>query len=81
MIILNMFSHIVGKLIPLKGLIDHLEQIGVLLFILLLLIFDNIVIFVEDVEHPLPVVLKLNQRLIDSLAGCCPLIFRERLLQ
>jgi hypothetical protein len=76
-----MFSHKVGKLIPLEGLIDHLDQIGVLFFILLLLIFDHIVIFVEDVEHPLPVVLKLNKRLIDSLSGSCLLIFTEKLLK
>jgi hypothetical protein len=54
-----MLSHIVGELVSFKGLIDQLDQLGVLFVISLH------VIFVVDVKHPLAVVLELNEGLVD----------------
>jgi hypothetical protein len=54
-----MLCHEVWKLVPFKGLINHLDQLGVLLVIHLL------VFLVVDVEHPLTVVLELIEGLID----------------
>jgi uncharacterized protein YqhQ len=54
-----MLGHKVWELVHFKGLINHLNQLRVLLVIPLL------VILVVNVEHPLAVVLKLNEGLID----------------
>ena len=54
-----MVGHEVWKLVPFKGLINHLDQLGVLLVISLL------VILVVDVENPLTVVHELIEGLID----------------
>jgi hypothetical protein len=67
-IVLNMFSHVVGELVPFERLIDHLDQNGVLLDIY------RLVVFVVDVKHPLSVVLELDKGLIDLLS---PFLFVE----
>ena len=54
-----MLGREVRELVPFKGLINNLDQLGVLLVIPLL------VILVVNVEHPLAVALKLNECLID----------------
>jgi uncharacterized protein YqhQ len=56
-----MLGHEVWKLVPFKGLINHLDQLGVLLVISLL------VILVVDVENPLTVALELIEGLIELL--------------
>ena len=67
-IVSNMLSHVVGELVPFEGLIDHLDQSGVLLDIY------RLVVFVVDVKHPLSVVLELDKCLVDLLS---PFLFVE----
>ena len=74
MIVVQMLSHEVRELVPFEGLIDHLDQLGVLLVIFLL------VLFVVDVKHPLAVVLELNEGLVD-LPRHRPLLIEEALLE
>jgi hypothetical protein len=61
-IVWNMLSHVVGELVPFEGLINHLDQKGVLLDIY------RLIVFVLDVEHPLSVVLELNKCLVGLLS-------------
>jgi hypothetical protein len=67
-----MLSHIVGELVSFKGLIDQLDQLGVLCVISLH------VLIVVDVKHSLAVVLELNEGLVDLLYT---LLFVETLLE
>ena len=62
------------ELVSFKGLIDHLDQLGVLLFISLH------VLFVIDVKHPLAVVLELNEGLV-NLPSTALLFVEETLLE
>jgi hypothetical protein len=66
-----MLSHVVGELVSFEGLIDHLDQLGVLLLISLH------VLIVIDVKHSLAVVLELNVGLVDLRS---PLLFGEETL-
>ena len=70
MIVLNMLSHVMRQPVPFEILIDHLDKRGEL--------FDiyRLVVFIVNVEHPLPVVLELNIGLADLLS---PLFFVETL--
>jgi hypothetical protein len=67
-----MFSHEVGELVTFEGLIDHLDQLWVLLVI------SQIFLFILDVKHPLAVILKLCESLVYFHS---PLILVEILLK
>jgi hypothetical protein len=62
------------KLVSLEGLIDHLDQLGVLFFISLH------VLIVVDVKHPLAVVLELNEGLV-NLPSTALLFVEETFLE
>jgi hypothetical protein len=62
------------ELVSFKGLIDHLDQLGVLFFISLH------VLIVIDVKHPLAVVLELNEGLV-NLPSTALLFVEETLLE
>jgi hypothetical protein len=67
-----MFRHEVRELESFEGFIDQLDQIGVRLVFLLL------VIFVVDVKHPLTVVFKVSESLVDFPY---PFFFEESLFK
>jgi hypothetical protein len=67
-----MFRHEMRELESFEGFIDQLDQIGVRLVFLLL------VIFVVDVKHPLTVVFKLYESLVDFPY---PLFFEKSLFK
>jgi hypothetical protein len=67
-IVSNMLCHVVGELVPFEGLINHLDQNGVLRD------FYRLVVFVVDVKIPLSVVLELYKGLVDLLN---PFLFVE----
>jgi hypothetical protein len=58
------------ELLPFERLIDHLDKRGKLFNIY------RLVVFIVNVEHPLPVVLELNIGLVDLLS---PLFFVKTL--
>ena len=67
-----MLSHVVGELVPFEGLINHLDQKGVLLDIY------RLIVFVIDVKHSLSVVLVLEKVLADLLN---PFFFVETIIK